>query len=68
MSSFQEIRNLLKREESVEQSQQPLPNLQLEEAKYLLALIARSDFKGQDIQIVYNTALKLQDIIKILNS
>ena len=36
----------------------------MEEARYLLALIAKSDFSGKDIQIVYDTALKLQEIIK----
>ena len=40
------------------------PNLELEESRYLLALIAKSDFSGKDIQIVYNVALKLQNIIK----
>jgi len=39
-------------------------NLELEESRYLLALIAKSDFNGADIQIVYNVALKLQNIIK----
>ena len=37
---------------------------ELEEARYLLALIAKTDFKGTDIQIVYNIAVKLQSIIK----
>ena len=44
----------------------PQPNisfLEIEEARYLLSLIAKSDFSGKDIQIVYNTALKLQEII-----
>lgn len=39
-------------------------SLELEESRYLLALIAKNDFKGTDIQIVYNIALKLQSIIK----
>ena len=39
-------------------------NLELEEARYLLSLIAKSDFQGKDIQIVYNVALKLQNQIK----
>tara|TARA_R110001592_G_scaffold358902_1_gene664443 strand:+ start:453 stop:713 length:261 start_codon:yes stop_codon:yes gene_type:complete len=39
-------------------------NLELEEARYLLTLIAKSDFSGKDIQIVYNVALKLQNQIK----
>ena len=38
--------------------------LEIEEARYLLALIAKSEFSGKDIQIVYDTALKLQEIIK----
>lgn len=38
--------------------------LELEEARYLLALIAKTDFKGTDIQVVYNIAVKLQSIIK----
>ena len=38
--------------------------LEVEEARYLLSLIANTDFSGKDIQIVYNTALKLQEIIK----
>ena len=40
------------------------PILEIEEARYLLALIAKSEFSGKDIQIVYDTALKLQEIIK----
>ena len=39
-------------------------NLELEESRYLLTLIAKSDFQGKDIQIVYNVALKLQNQIK----
>jgi len=38
--------------------------LSLEESRYLLSLIAKSDFSGKDVQIVYNIAVKLQDIIK----
>ena len=38
--------------------------LEIEEARYLLALIARSEFSGKDVQIVYDSALKLQEIIK----
>lgn len=37
---------------------------ELEEARYLLTLIAKTDFSGKDVQIVYNIAVKLQDIIK----
>ena len=39
--------------------------LELEEARYLLTLISKSDFMGKDIQTVYNVALKLQNIIKL---
>ena len=42
----------------------PSTNLELEESRYLLTLIAKSDFSGKDIQIVYNVALKLQNQIK----
>ena len=38
--------------------------LEIEEARYLLSLIAKTDFSGKDIQIVYNTALKLQEILQ----
>ena len=37
---------------------------EFEEARYLLTLIAKTDFSGKDVQIVYNIAVKLQDIIK----
>lgn len=36
---------------------------ELEEARYMLNLIANSEFKGKDIQVVYNIALKLQKIV-----
>ena len=45
-------------------SDKRITTLEIEEARYLLALIAKSDFSGKDIQIVYDTALKLQEIIK----
>ena len=35
--------------------------LEIEEVRYLLSLVAKSDFSGKDIQIVYNIALKLQN-------
>ena len=43
----------------------PKQSLEIEEARYLLTLIAKSDFSGKDIQIVYNVALKLQSTIKL---
>ena len=45
-------------------SDKRITTLEIEEARYLLALIAKSDFSGKDIQIVYDTALKLQEIIQ----
>mgnify|MGYP003118038957 CR=1 FL=1 len=45
------------------QEKTSFPSLEIEEARYLLSLIAKSDFSGKDIQIVYNTAFKLQEII-----
>ena len=37
------------------------PLFELEETRYMLNLIANSEFKGRDIQTVYNIALKLQE-------
>lgn len=37
------------------------PELEIEEVRYMLSLIANSDFSGKDIQMVYNIALKLQN-------
>jgi hypothetical protein len=37
---------------------------EFEEARYLLTLIAKTDFSGKDVQTVYNIAIKLQNIIK----
>ena len=51
----------IEKDQNLEEENQ---NLELEEGRYLLALIAKSDFNGADIQIVYNVALKLQNIIK----
>ena len=47
-----------------EEFPKPENTLELEEARYLLSLVANSDFSGKDIQIVYNVALKLQQIIE----
>ena len=60
----------LKTKEETPQTKESLNNekneviFELEEARYLLSLIAKSDFSGKDVQIVYNIAVKLQDIIK----
>ena len=68
MASFKDIKNLLKKDNEMVIENKNLPQLELEEAVFLLNLIARSDFKGQDIQAVYNSVLKLQETIKILNT
>lgn len=68
MASFRDIKNLLKKDDEMVIENKNLPQLELEEAVFLLNLIARSDFKGQDIQAVYNSVLKLQETIKILNT
>jgi hypothetical protein len=68
MASFKDIKNLLKKDDEMVVESKNLPQLELEEAVFLLNLIARSDFKGQDIQAVYNSVLKLQETIKILNT
>ena len=75
MASFKDLKARLQGKEISTKSPQiesksttpiaPLPtNLELEESRYLLALVAKSDFSGKDIQIVYNVALKLQNQIK----
>jgi len=68
MASFRDIKNLLKKDDEVVIEKLNLPQFELEEAVFLLNLIARSDFKGQDIQAVYNCVLKLQETIKTLNT
>jgi len=72
MAFFNDIRNQIKnKNENVELNQDDLENnlmFELEEARYMLNIIANNDFKGRDVQIVYNIALKLQDIIKNKNN
>ena len=75
MASLKDLKNKLSGvsnkkepiEKNISSTPQPKPeppSLEIEEARYLLALIAKSDFSGKDIQIVYDSALKLQEIIK----
>ena len=80
MASLQQLKNRLsgttekitpkkktlpkKSNKTISPIQSNIPILEIEEARYLLALIAKTDFSGKDIQIVYNTALKLQEIIQ----
>ena len=45
----------------------PIKTFELEEARYMLNLIANSEFKGRDVQVVYNIAIKLQDIVQEIN-
>ena len=39
-------------------------DLTKEELDFLLQLIANSTFEGRDVQLVYQTALKIQNLIK----
>ena len=40
------------------------PQFEIEEARYMLNLIANSEFKGRDVQVVYNIAYKLQETLQ----
>jgi len=76
MATFEELKNKIKLnkkpdpsiDEILENNNELVPNqiFEIEEARYMLNLIANSDFKGRDIQIVYNIALKLQDILQTI--
>lgn len=39
---------------------QDLPSLSKEEIMFLLKIIQQHDFKGKDVEILYNTTLNLQ--------
>ena len=41
-------------------SKEDLPSLSKEQIMFLLKMIQQHDFKGQDIEILYNTTLNLQ--------
>ena len=41
-------------------SKEDLPSLSKEQIMFLLKIIQQHDFKGQDVEILYNTTLKLQ--------
>lgn len=71
MASFKELKQKLSGKITQENLPEPKTieenlnsNLEYEECRYLMNLIAKSDFKGTDIQILYNIVLKLQTIIK----
>tara|TARA_R100001509_G_C4712021_1_gene163644 strand:+ start:50 stop:295 length:246 start_codon:yes stop_codon:yes gene_type:complete len=80
MASFRDLKNKLLAEtpnklsptDSLEsnsnvEEEKLIKTFELEEARYMLNLIANSDFKGRDVQIVYNIAIKLQDIVQEIN-
>ena len=78
MPTLQELKNKIKfNQEDNQKPQIETPQVdvtiekdnlfELEEARYMLNLIANSDFKGRDIQVVYNIALKLQNILQTIN-
>ena len=76
MATFEELKNKIKFNkksdlnvgEVLENNNELTTNqiFEIEEARYMLNLIANSDFKGHDIQVVYNIALKLQDILQTI--
>lgn len=41
-------------------SEKSLPSLSKEEIMFLLKIIQQHDFKGKDIEIIFNTTLNLQ--------
>ena len=73
MASFKELKNKILKADEVEVSEPKIlenkekNQFELEEARYMLKLIADTNFKGSDVQIIYNIALKLQTTIKELN-
>ena len=50
-----------KKQEDIKTSDEQLT---VEELDFLLQLIANSSFEGKDVQLVYQTALKIQNLIK----
>jgi len=69
MPTFKDLKKTLLRENQPEKIEPKIlekedNSFEYEEARYMLNLIAKTDFKGQDVQIVYNIALKLQTLIK----
>lgn len=77
MPTFKELKNKLKitpseeidnidtKSASTKETEKNInTTFETEEVRYMLNLIANSDFKGRDIQVVYNIALKLQEILQ----
>ena len=69
MASFKDLKKKILNSDQLEKVEPKVleekdNSFEYEEARYMLNLIAKSDFKGQDVQVVYNIALKLQTLIK----
>ena len=62
MANFKKIRSDVT--STVEEDKQINLSLSRIEVEFLLNLIANSDFEGKDVQIVYETAVKLQQKLK----
>ena len=45
----------------------PIDNLAPVEIEFILNLIKNSEFKGENLEIVYNTVIKLQNQYIVLN-
>ena len=58
MEDFKSLRN------KAESSNNKKISLSKTELEFLLELIAKSNFEGRDVQIVYETAVKLQTLIQ----
>lgn len=58
MEDFKSLRS------KVESSNNKKISLSKTELEFLLELIAKSNFEGRDVQIVYETAVKLQTLIQ----
>lgn len=57
MDSFKSLRSKVEEPKSKEVYLSP------QELEFLLQLIAKSNFEGRDVQIVYETAVKLQQLL-----
>tara|TARA_R110000823_G_scaffold19810_2_gene61005 strand:+ start:1217 stop:1438 length:222 start_codon:yes stop_codon:yes gene_type:complete len=69
MASFKDLKKKILNSDQLEKVEPKVleekdNSFEYEEARYMLNLIAKTDFKGQDVQVVYNIALKLQTLIK----
>ena len=49
--------------DKVKKSQKAQVQFEKEELEFLLKLVADSKFEGKDVQIVYATAVKLQNLL-----